>query len=77
MMMGVGLGSLFGSIYVGGIMSFRNLVNGYLGTHFPAAAILFVNGLLFAAIVVASPSFPVARGVYVRGMPVARPAATA
>jgi hypothetical protein len=38
---------------------------------------LFVNGLLFAALVVASTSFPVARAVYVRGMRVARPAAAA
>jgi MFS family permease len=60
---------------LGGIMSFMNLANGYLGTHFPAAAILLVNGLLFALIMVASAGFAVPRGVYLRGMPVTRGAA--
>ena len=57
---------------LGGIMSFMNLANGYLGTHFPASAILLVNGLIFAGIMVASGGFAVPRGVYLRGMPVTR-----
>jgi MFS family permease len=62
---------------LGGIMSFMNLANGYLGTHYPASAILLVNGLLFAGIVVASFGLAVPRGVYLRGMPVSRTPAAA
>jgi MFS family permease len=61
---------------LGGIMSFMNLANGYLGTHFPAATILLVNGLLFALIMVASAAFAIPRGVYLRGMPTPRAAAS-
>jgi MFS family permease len=57
---------------LGGVMSFMNLANGYLGTHFPAAAILLVNGLLFVAIMFSSAASSIARGVYMQGMPIAR-----
>jgi len=82
LMMGVGTGALFGSLYVGGIvgslggiMSFMNLANGMLGTQFPASAILFVNGMLFVGIMLVSIAFALPRDVYVRGMPAGRAAA--
>jgi len=53
----------------GGIMAVMTLVNGYLGTYTTAASILLANGLLFASIMLASVSFAVPRGVYMRGMP--------
>jgi len=53
----------------GGIMAVMTLFNGYLGTHTTAASILLADGLLFASIMLASVSFAVPRGVYVRGMP--------
>ena len=57
---------------LGGIMSFMNLANGFLGTQFPASAILLVNGMIFVAIMLVSTTFTVPRGVYVRGMPATR-----
>jgi MFS family permease len=59
---------------LGGIMSFMNLANGFLGTQFPASAILLVNGMIFVAIMLVSIAFAVPRGVYVRGMPMSRAA---
>lgn len=53
----------------GGIMALMNLFNGYLGTHTTAASILLADGLLFVTVMLASVSFAVPRGVYVRGMP--------
>jgi len=53
----------------GGIMALMNLFNGFLGTHTTAASILLADGILFASIMLASFSFAVPRGVYVRGMP--------
>ncbi|MBM2810053.1 MAG: arabinose efflux permease family protein [Chloroflexi bacterium] len=56
---------------LGGIMSFMNLANGFLGTQFPASGILLVNGTIFVTIMLASIAFAVPRGVYLRGMPAA------
>ena len=53
----------------GGIMALMNLFNGFLGTYTTAASILLADGLLFVSIMLASVSFAVPRGVYVRGMP--------
>ena len=60
---------------LGGIMSFMNLTNGLLGTQFPAAAILFVNGMLFVTIMLTSAAFVLPRQVYIGGMPATRAAA--
>jgi MFS family permease len=60
---------------LGGIMSFMNLANGLLGTQFPAAAILFVNGMLFVTIMLTSAAFVLPRQVYIGGMPATRAAA--
>ncbi|MBI2935411.1 MAG: MFS transporter [Chloroflexi bacterium] len=54
---------------LGGIMSFMNLANGFLGTEFSAASILLVNGLVFAGIVALSASLATPRQVYARGFP--------
>jgi MFS family permease len=59
---------------LGGIMSFMNLANGLLGTQFPAAAILFVNGMLFVTIMLTSAAFVLPRQVYTGGMPAPRAA---
>jgi hypothetical protein len=60
---------------LGGIMSFMNLANGFMGTQFPAAAILFVNGMFFVTIMLTSGAFTLPRAVYTKGMPATRPAA--
>jgi MFS family permease len=54
---------------LGGVMSFMNLANGFLGEQFSAASLLLVNGLLFAGIMVASAALTTPRGVYTRGLP--------
>jgi MFS family permease len=62
---------------LGGVMSLMGLFNGFLGGQFSPAAILLVQGLLYAAIVLLSIGFATPRSVYLKGtppMPAAAPA---
>lgn len=54
----------------GGIMAVMNLFNGFVGTYYGSAPILFVNGILFTTVMVVSIAFATPRRVYVQGMPV-------
>jgi MFS family permease len=53
----------------GGIMAVMNLGNGALGTQFSPGSILFVDGAIFAAVMLVSLVFVTPRRVYVDGMP--------
>lgn len=62
------------TLALGGVMSLMNLANGSVGAGVSAAAILFVEGLIFVGIMLLSLGLSVPRAVYARGLP-ARPVA--
>jgi hypothetical protein len=54
---------------LGGIMSVMNLANGFFGSRFSPAALLFVNGMVFVLVMLLSVLAMTPRRVYVRGIP--------
>jgi predicted MFS family arabinose efflux permease len=62
------------TLALGGVMGLMNLANGYFGSSFSAANILFAEGFIYVGIMVLSLGLAIPRSVYVRGLPSRSPA---